>query len=159
MTAHVLVVYEASVSGRVALAHAESVARETQASLTVLSVIPHEPENVGCTRCRHNAAMWNRELRAIADEELAEASTLLGTSAVAEYRVARGDWTKAIAQTASRAAADLIVLPWRRSGRARRLFSRGALERLRQAGRWQVVLVPPDGHRADPADVRPRATA
>ena len=55
MTARVLVVYEASVSGRVALAHAESVARAAQASLTVLAVIPHEPENVGCTRCRHNA--------------------------------------------------------------------------------------------------------
>jgi hypothetical protein len=53
MTAGVLIVYEASGNGRAALAHAESAARAAHARLTVLSVVPHQPENAGCAKCRH----------------------------------------------------------------------------------------------------------
>ena len=138
----VLVTYEASADGRAALSHAVDIARAAGAPLSVVAVVTHEPVNVGCTRCRWNAAMWNRELEEIAKEELAEAAGLLGGVPTVEYEVARGPRATAIAESASRTGADLIVLPWRRPARMWRRFARDIGDRLRHAGQWQVEFAP-----------------
>jgi nucleotide-binding universal stress UspA family protein len=138
----VLVTYEASADGHAALSHAVGIASAARAPLTVVVIVPHERENVGCARCRSNAAMWNRELEAIAKEELAEAARLVGGMPTVEYEVARGPRATAIAESASRCGADLIVLPWRRPARIWRMFARDVGEPLRRAGRWQVVVEP-----------------
>jgi nucleotide-binding universal stress UspA family protein len=139
---HVLVSYEASPDGRAALSHAVGIADAAGARLSVIAVVPHEPTNVGCTRCRWNAAMWNRELELIAKEELAEAASLVGGAPVVGYEVARGTQTTAIADAASRCGADLIIVPWRRPGRVRRMLARDLPELLRRDGRWQVIVAP-----------------
>jgi nucleotide-binding universal stress UspA family protein len=139
---HVLVSYEASADGRAALSHAEEIARAAGARLTVLAVAPREPV-VGCASCRQSAVLWNRELGLIASEELEEATSLLGSSAAVEYRVARGERAHAIADAASEGGADLIVLPWQRPRRVRRPFAQDVTERLRQRGGWQVVVAAP----------------
>ncbi len=140
---HVLVSYEASADGQAALSHALRIADTLEARLSVVAVAPHEPTNVGCTRCRWNAVMWNRELDAIAKEELAEAASLVGSEPMVRYEVAHGtNQTSAIKQAASRCGADLIVLPRRRHDRVRRKFGRDLAERLRRDGRWHVVVAP-----------------
>jgi nucleotide-binding universal stress UspA family protein len=138
----VLVSYEASADGRAAHSHALGIAHPAGAALLVVAVVPHEATNVGCARCRWNAAMWNRELDAIAQEELGEAARLVGKPYAVEYDVARGPLATAIADAASRFRADLIVLPWRRSGRLRRLFSGDLVERVSRERAWRVVVAP-----------------
>jgi nucleotide-binding universal stress UspA family protein len=139
---HVLVSYDSSRDGRAALSHARDIADAAGAQLSVIAVMPYEPTNVGCTRCRWNAAMWNRELERIAKEELVEAARLVGDPPTVGYEVARGTEARAIAEAALRRGADLIVVPWRRPGRVRRLFARDPAELLRSDGRWQVVIAP-----------------
>lgn len=86
--------------------------------------------------------MWNHELGTIAKEELAEAARIVGTTPRVDYQIARGPRAKAISEAASRCGVDLIVLPWRRPGRVRRMFSRDVAELLRREGNWQVVVAP-----------------
>lgn len=139
----VLVVYESSVDGRAALSYAEGVASAAGAPLTVVAAVPHERVDVGCARCRQSAVIWNHELGEIANEELSEAAGLLDESTAVGYDIARGAWTRAVADAAIRCGADLIVVASRRPGRNRRIFVRDREEPLRRAGSWQVVVAPP----------------
>lgn len=138
----VLVSYESSPHGRAALFHALGVARRAGAPMTVVSVTTNEPVNVGCARCRRSAAIWNRELRSLAQENLAEAAGLVGSSPAVDYAVAVGRPVHAIGQAADRSGADVIVLPWEPSGRLRRLFSSTVAEELGKAGPWEVIVAP-----------------
>jgi nucleotide-binding universal stress UspA family protein len=108
----VLVSYEPSANGRAALLHAWGLARGAGAALTVLSVATQERVDVGCARCRRSAAIWNREMRAIAGEDLAEAAALLRPSSSVDFVVEPGRPRDAIANAARRLRADVIVVPW-----------------------------------------------
>jgi nucleotide-binding universal stress UspA family protein len=138
----VLVSYESSPAGRAALLHAAALARREGAALTVVSVATTEPTDVGCGRCRQGAAIWNREMRSMADETLAEARMLLEGSPMIDYEVAVGSPREAVARSAATRRADVIVVPSEATGRLRRLLSPSTAERLRRAGRWQVVVAP-----------------
>lgn len=64
----VLVEYEPSSRGRAALFHAVRIAR-----------------------CRQSPALWNREMRSLAEEALAEAAALVGPSSATQYTIACGE--------------------------------------------------------------------
>jgi nucleotide-binding universal stress UspA family protein len=145
MSSTVMVLYEASESGRLALAHGEFLARERGTRLTVVVCVPREREDVGCARCRHGAVIWNHELREIAGEELAEARRLLDDPAAADYRVAYGTEARDIAEIAARERAQAIVVPFRRGWPLAARRSRALAERLRAAGRWEVRIAPASG--------------
>ena len=135
MVKRVLVEYESSTHGRAALLHALSIVRHAEAALTVVAVATPERVGVGCMRCRSNAAMWNREMRSLAEDALAEAAELVGRSRAIEFAVAYGDGCKsALASAALRSEAELIVVPWRPNGRLRRLASTSVAEHLRRDG-------------------------
>lgn len=137
----VLVSYESSARGRAALLHALGLAERAGVPLTVASGARRGPV-VGCARCRSNAVIWNREMRLLAAEELAEATSLVGPSVAVDYTVAIGDPVVALGQVAADSGADVIVVPWEPSGRIRRLFSVRVAERLSRAGRWEVIVAP-----------------
>jgi hypothetical protein len=86
--------------------------------------------------------IWNREMRGVAEETLGEAANLLGPSPAVDYVVAVGSPALAIGEAADHAGADTVVLPWRPTGRLRRLFSSTVAEDLRRAGRWEVIVAP-----------------
>jgi nucleotide-binding universal stress UspA family protein len=138
----VLVSYESSPRGRAALMHAIGLAGGYGADLIVASVATHERVDVGCARCRSSASLWNREMLAMAEESLAEAAGLVGPSPAVEYRVAIGSPARAIAQAADESGADVIVIPWEKTGRLRRLLSPPVAEHLRDAGPWEIVVAP-----------------
>ena len=138
----VLVSYEPLAHGRAALFHALDLARRAGVPLTVTGVATMKPVNAGCARCRQSAAIWNREMRAVAAENLAEAANLLGPSLAVDYVVATGRAAHAIGEAADRAGADAIVVPWQPGGRLRRPFSRNIAEDLRRVGRWEVIVAP-----------------
>lgn len=138
----VMVHYRSSESGRAALAYAMSLAQETSATLTVLSVATRVPVN-GCASCRHSAVIWNREMHEIAREELAEAATLVARCADVRYIVGVGDPLKAVSEAADRSGADTVVVPHESGGRLRRLLAAPVEESLRKLGRWEVVTAPP----------------
>ncbi len=58
---HVLVVYDGSAAARRALAEAAALTAEHDAALTVIALVVHERQAVGCCV---PAATWNRELDA-----------------------------------------------------------------------------------------------
>jgi nucleotide-binding universal stress UspA family protein len=124
------------------LFHALSIARQAEAELTVVVVATRERVDVGCARCRHNAALWNREMRWLAEDALAEAADLVGPSRTVEYAMAYGEPKQALAGAAARSGADVKVVPWQPNGRLRRLYSSSIAEHLRRDGRWEVVVVP-----------------
>jgi len=138
----VLVGFEPSQRGRAALLHALGVARQAAVPLTVVAVATQERVDVGCVRCRHSAALWNRELRALADEELAEAAKLVGPVSWVRYKVTVGRGARAISEAADSSGADVIVLPSERPRRFRRSSYNGVVEELRRAGRWTVIVAP-----------------
>jgi nucleotide-binding universal stress UspA family protein len=137
----VLVAYEPSAQGREALLHASGIARSAGVPLTVVSVATKVSVD-GCLRCRQSAVLWNREMRAIAREALAEAAELLGNAETVSFDVAVGQPARAIGEAADRAGADLVVLPWERDRRVRRPFSSTVVEDLRRPGRWDVIVAP-----------------
>lgn len=137
-----LVSYESSTHGRAALSHALRLARQARVPLTVVSVARQEPVNVGCARCRQSAAIWNREMRLLADEQLAEAAGLVGADPAVEYKLAVGRAAQALADLAARSGADVLVLPCGPTGRIRGLFSSSVARELRKPGRWKVILAP-----------------
>jgi hypothetical protein len=143
-TTRVVVRYEPSARGRAALLHAFHLARGGELPLTVVSVATKEPVNVGCARCRHSAAVWNAEMRAVAEDELAEAARILGSSPAVDYAVVAGRPAQAIGEAADHAGADVVVVPWEPGGRVRRLFASTVAEDLRRLGCWQVIVAPAD---------------
>jgi nucleotide-binding universal stress UspA family protein len=98
--------------------------------------------DVGCARCRQSAAIWNREMRAIAEEDLAEAAAVLRPSSSVDFVVEPGRAPDAIAHAARRLGADVIVVPWQPSRRLRRRISASLVDQLRRDGRWEVVIAP-----------------
>ena len=140
MTATVIVLYEPSQHGREALAEAEQLARACHARLSVVVCARRERQDVGCAQCRANAVFWNHELAGIAHQELDEARALLGDPADTEYRVANGSNTRALADLATRERADVIVVPWRRTGLLSRRLGRELTARLRAAGVPEVRM-------------------
>ena len=139
----VLVSYEPSRHGRAALWHALSVARAAGATVTVATVVPQERTDAGCTHCRATASAWNEQLRALAHEWLSEAAELVGDSPSVRYLAACGPERQVLTLAARKDDVDLVVVPWRRAERARRLLRRSLAERLRGHGRWDVVIAPP----------------
>jgi len=144
-TEHVVVWFEATRAGRDALARAREIAERDRAQLTVLAVATQEPVS-GCPRCRQGAVIWNREIRAIGQEELVEAGQILGPSFDARYELAVGRPLSAISDAAHECGADLIVLPSRRRSRLPRLRRRDLDERLRALGSWRVLSGPEPTH-------------
>jgi nucleotide-binding universal stress UspA family protein len=139
----IMVSYDSSAPGRAALTHALALAEKTAAALTVVTVATKVPIN-GCASCRHSAVIWNREMQAIAREELAEAAGLVGRRADVYYTLAVGDPVRAISGAADRWGADTVVVASEPRGRLRRLFSAPMDDALRKLGRWEVVTGPVD---------------
>src|SRR5579859_5771198 len=134
MSETVIVLYEPTRHGREALGEADQLARACHARLSVVVCAPRERQDVGCAQCRANVAFWNHELDEIAHEELDAARVLLGDPADTEYRVVNGSTVRALADLAARERADVIVLPWRRTGSLSRRLERRLTARLRAAG-------------------------
>ncbi|MBS1885705.1 MAG: universal stress protein [Actinobacteria bacterium] len=152
----VLVSYRSSSRGRAALSYAVDLAHDLGVPLTVVSVVPEEPTDVGCARCRQSAVIWNREMRSLAAEELREAAGLVRPGATVDYVAAVGRPAEALGRAAERSDADLIVLPWEPGGRIRRLFSRTVAEGLRESGRWRVIVArAAPGRNGAPVEVSP----
>jgi nucleotide-binding universal stress UspA family protein len=119
-------------------------ARDIGARLFVVAVARRERVGIGCATCRATTAFWNQEMKALAEQDLAEAGDLVGPSSAVEYAVACGSSPReALAQAAARSGAELIVVPREPSGRLRRLFSSRLARQLRSDGRWTVVTPPP----------------
>jgi nucleotide-binding universal stress UspA family protein len=138
----VLVTYEPSPHGRAALFHALGIARQAGVPLTVIGVAAKEPV-VGCAQCRQNASFWNCERQSLAEEDLAEAAGFVGPTSGVDYAVAVGRRpAQAIGEAASRARADVIVLPCEPGGPFRRRASQRLAERLSRAGTWEVIVAP-----------------
>lgn len=138
----VLVSYEPSKRGQVALRHAISLARASGSRLIVTAVVPRAPVT-GCARCRQSAVLWNQEMRSVASEELADAAAIIGDRADVEYEAGYGELVPATAEAAERCAADVIVLPEQPTG-IRRLFSPRIAEKLRARGDWKVIIADSD---------------
>ncbi len=86
---HPLAVYDGSAAARRALAEAASLTAEHDAALTVVTLVVHERQAVGCCL---PPATWNRELDAIVDEQLAEARASLGSyGRSAHFAAVEGD--------------------------------------------------------------------
>lgn len=136
----VLVRYESSAAGRAALRYALDIAR-SNSELRVMTVATHERVDVGCASCRQSAAIWNREMRSIAEEELAEAAALIGQNESVVYQVIRGQPQDAIRKAAAGSHASMIVLPSAPGRLGRRRVSRLA-DDLRRDGPWQVIVAP-----------------
>jgi nucleotide-binding universal stress UspA family protein len=136
----VLVEYESSSSGRAALFHALSIARDADASLMVVAVARRERVGIGCASCRANTVFWNQEMKALAEDALADARALVGPSPTIDYAVACGSSAKeALVQAATASGADVIVVPSVPHSGLRRRFSSSLAEQLRRDGRWTVV--------------------
>jgi nucleotide-binding universal stress UspA family protein len=140
MSGSVIVLYEQSRHGREALAEADQLARDRDARLRVVVCAPRERQDVGCAQCRANVAFWNHELDEIAHQELDEARALLDDPADTEYRVVNGSLVRALADLATRERADVIVVPWRRTGSLSRRLGRELTPRLRAAGVPEVRM-------------------
>lgn len=145
MSTTVIVLYEPTKHGRRALAEGERLARDRRARLRVLVSSHHERQNRGCAQCQANVAFWNRELETIAHEELDQARALLEDPADTEYRVINASNSRVLATLVASEGADLIVVPWRRSGSLSRRLGRGLIARLRAAGVREVRMAAPAG--------------
>ncbi len=137
----VLVRYESSPAGRAALHHALEIARASSAELRVISVATHERVDIGCASCRKSAAIWNREMRSLAEEELAEAASFVGPDEPVAYQVVRGQPGDAIREAAAQCNAWMIVLPTQPGRLRARRVSRLA-DGLRTAGDWEIAVAP-----------------
>ncbi len=139
---HVLMLFEPTANGRVALEYAVAQVDENLAELTVVSAMPYERVDVGCASCRHGAAIWNREMRYDADRTLAEARERLTGRENVTYAITKGQAARSIAQAAERLQADIVILPWRPPHRLRRIGFSSLAERLTALGAWQVTVAP-----------------
>lgn len=155
----VLVAYEASREGHAALSYALDIARATGARLTVASVAPQERTDVGCAHCRASARAWNEQLRLLAHERLSTAATTIGDSPAVHYLAACGPERQVLAQAARQYEADLVIVPWRRAERLRRVVRLSLAEDLRLRGPWEVVIAPRTASSAPPRPDPRGATA
>lgn len=140
MSTTIIVLYEPTKHGRRALAEGERLARDHRASLSVLVRSHHERQTLGCAQCQANVAFWNRELELIAHQELDQARALLEDPADTEYRVVNASNAHVLATLVASEGADLIVVPWRRSGSLSGRLGRGLIGRLRAAGVREVRM-------------------
>jgi nucleotide-binding universal stress UspA family protein len=141
-----LVVYEASAGGRAALVHAARLARGQEAPLVVLAVAPQAPVDSGCLRCRGSAAIWNKAMVEVAEEELQEARELLARAEPegVRYVVGRGDPVRAITAAAAGVGADCVIVPSERAQRLPLPRRRTLASRLGTDGRFTVLCPPLD---------------
>jgi nucleotide-binding universal stress UspA family protein len=134
----ILVWFEDNPRGRDALRRAEALADARRAHLTVLTVAVQE-RLLGCARCVQGTALWNREVRKIASEELVAARSIIEQAAQTDFESVVGSPAEAIIQTAERVGAQTIVIAaQRRLDPARR---RKVAEQLSRRG-WQVISAP-----------------
>jgi nucleotide-binding universal stress UspA family protein len=138
----VLVTYEPSREGDAALGYALDIARTAGATLTVVSVTPQERTDVGCASCRASARAWNEQLRLLAHERLSTAAKTIGDSPAVQYLAACGPERQVLAQAARQYEADIVVVPWRRAERLRRVVRLSLAEHLSQQGPWEVAIAP-----------------
>ena len=138
----VLVTYEPSREGDTALSYALDIARAAGATLTVASVAPQERTDVGCGHCRASARVWNEQLRLLAHERLSKAAKTIGDASAVHYLAACGPERQVLAQAARQHEADIVVVPWRRAERLRRVVRLSLAEDLRLRGPWEVVIAP-----------------
>ncbi len=130
---HVLVIYDGSAAARRALAEAASLTAEHDAALTVVTLVAHERQAVGCCV---PAATWNRELDAIVDEQLTEVRAILGSSGRSAHIAAvEGDGARAAHRTAEALGCDLVLVP------AHGLFPGRLARGCRRAGCARVIAV------------------
>jgi nucleotide-binding universal stress UspA family protein len=143
--ARVLVTCEATARGRAALRHAADLSRAQQAELVVLAVAPQASVDSGCLRCRGSAAIWNRAMVEVAEEELEEARALLGVDEPAgtRYLVRRGDHAAVIAAAAAELGAGCVIVPHEPERRVPLPRRRSLAARLGAAGAFRVVCAPP----------------
>jgi nucleotide-binding universal stress UspA family protein len=151
----VLVWFEDTPQGRVALAEASVLARRRSAPLTVVAVAAHE-RVIGCGRCLQGTVLWNIELEKIAHEELLEARRALEGAAGVSYEVLIGDPAATITQAAARSGADTVVLPVLRTRRFGPPNRRNVSGRVAAAGPWHVIVASEQLAISDPL---PTATA
>ncbi len=155
----VLVTYEPSREGDAALSYALDIARAAGATLTVASVAPQERTDVGCAHCRASARAWNEQLRLLAHEQLSAASNSIGSSQDVRYLAACGPERQVLAQAARQHEADIVVVPWRRAERLRRVVRLSLAEDLRLRGPWEVVIAPRTASNPPPTPKPRDATA
>ena len=155
----VLVAYEASREGDAALAYALDIARAAGARLTVASVAPQERTDVGCAHCRASARAWNEQLRLLAHERLSKAATTIGDSPAVHYLAACGPERQVLAQAARQYEADIVIVPWRRAERLRRVVRLSLAADLRLRGPWEVVIAPRTASNPPPTPKPRDATA
>jgi nucleotide-binding universal stress UspA family protein len=107
---HVLVLYRRSSNGDDALMEASQLAREAGARMTVVTVALVERCNRRC--CNIRSSYWNGVVRELADDDLRDATKLLGDTRGVEFAVASGEsLPRVLAQEAAGRDCDLIVLP------------------------------------------------
>lgn len=100
-TGKVLVSYEPTRDGSVALSVALALAGEADAALTIAALTPQGRTDVGCTHCRACAARWNHEMRLVARERLSEAAADFGVPSVSvPYLTACGPTVGVLGQAA-----------------------------------------------------------
>jgi nucleotide-binding universal stress UspA family protein len=138
----VLIAYEPSREGDAALSYALDIARAAGARLTVASVAPQERTDVGCAHCRASARAWNEQLRLLAHERLSKAAQTIGDSPAVHYLAAYGPERQVLAQAARQDGADIVIVPWRRAERLRRVVRLSLAEDLKLRGPWEVVIAP-----------------
>lgn len=130
---HVLVVYDGSAAARRTVAEAAVLTAEHGVALTVVALVLHERQAVGCCV---PAATWNRELDAIVDKQLSEAQLILGSyGGSARFAAIEGDGARAVHQTAAALGCDLVLVP------AHGLFPDRLARRCRRAGCERVIAV------------------
>ena len=137
----VLVTYEPSREGDAALS-SRSTSRGRPEPAHVASVAPRERTDVGCARCKASARVWNEQLRLLAHERLSEAAKAIGDAPDVRYLAACGPERQVLAQAARECEADIVVVPWRRAERLRRLVRLSLAEDLSLRGPWEVVIAP-----------------
>lgn len=152
---NIVVWFEGSRAGRLALLRAQQMAAAADTHLTVLTIAIHE-RVIGCGRCLQGTVLWNLEMEKMAREDLHQAQKLLGASAEAEFEVMVGDPVEQIAATAKSRHADTIVLPWQRNRRLDPPHRRNVAPRLEAHGTWQVIVAPePSRHHRAELDTAP----
>jgi len=132
-------VYDGSAAARRALAEAASLTAEHDAALTVVTLVVHERQAVGCCL---PPATWNRELDAIVDEQLAEARASLGSyGRSAHFAAVEGDGAAPAPCTRQRRSArtgrDLVLVPAR--GLRPERLARGCRRGVRTGHRGQAA--------------------
>lgn len=130
---HALVIYDGSKAARRTLEEAAALSAEHDVALTVVTLMVHERQAVGCCV---SAATWNRELDAIVDERLSDARALLGSCGQsARFAAAEGAGARAVHQTAEALGCDLVLVP------AHGLFPGRLARGCRRAGCARVIAV------------------